>query len=287
VHFTYREIQAGDDLQQGDLLRRTPELDDIIDRIHPYYMNASYKRFMILTQSCDLVVRDGSPKADYISICAVRDIAEVLQRESIQYKANHITKGADVVSSKNRTRLTMFLSKLLNNNEPELFYLHDEPEVGIVEKSCAYLRLSISILKDHYDVVRDARILGLEGSFQAKLGWLVGNIYSRVGTEDWTPKQKTKEEFDKIIAAILDENIVFFDDEKIELAKKTHKEEQIKGKSVDELRELIFSLVVPPRKQEVYQAVINCLETNNLVPPERIAEARSKIFSQLSTIKLR
>jgi hypothetical protein len=40
----------------------------------------------------------------------------------------------------------------------------------------------------HFQTCLDAKILQLNDTFQAKLGWLVGQMYSRVGTRDWEPK---------------------------------------------------------------------------------------------------
>ena len=39
-----------------------------------------------------------------------------------------------------------------------------------------------------YDACLEARVLALSEEFRAKLGWLVGHIYSRVGTQDWPRK---------------------------------------------------------------------------------------------------
>ena len=51
---------------------------------------------------------------------------------------------------------------------------------------CALLRRpAVLSLVDNYEGLVAARTLTLNEEFRAKLGWLVGNIYSRVATRDW------------------------------------------------------------------------------------------------------
>lgn len=52
----------------------------------------------------------------------------------------------------------------------------------------ALLNLSIAIKSDlHLEKCTKAKVLQLTDTFQAKLGWLVGQLYSRVGTQDMDP----------------------------------------------------------------------------------------------------
>ena len=54
--------------------------------------------------------------------------------------------------------------------------------------------VSVTLLAKHYDVLRKARRRGLKDEFRSKLGWLVGNLYSRIGTTDWCePPERTRE----------------------------------------------------------------------------------------------
>ncbi len=57
--------------------------------------------------------------------------------------------------------------------------------MGISGYNCAFLALSVALKIEHYDLCLAAKIAQLTGEFQAKLGWLVGNLYSRVGTKEW------------------------------------------------------------------------------------------------------
>jgi len=49
---------------------------------------------------------------------------------------------------------------------------------------CAFLLLSIALRAEHYGALLEAKIAQLDDIFAAKLGWLTGNLYSRVGTPD-------------------------------------------------------------------------------------------------------
>ena len=74
----------------------------------------------------------------------------------------------------------------MKNKEPDYFFLSDDTSLGFPDRMVAFLKLSISLKADlHYDTCLSAKVLGLTDAFKAKLGWLVGNMYSRVGTPDW------------------------------------------------------------------------------------------------------
>ena len=65
-------------------------------------------------------------------------------------------------------------------------------------------RGSVAIKADHYEVLQKARIGQLAKEFRAKLGWLVGNMYSRIGTEDWSEPKERQAEQKKIVKQILE-----------------------------------------------------------------------------------
>lgn len=165
---------------------------------------------MVLTQTCDLVRRVGSAgnptcKARYISIAAVRPISLVFQREIQKFQYTPIEAKYQLCNENYRGRIKDFIARVLNNNEPEFFYLREEPSCGLTQPHCAFLALSIPVKSElHYDKILAAKILQLEDGFQHKLGWLTGNLYSRVGTPDWVPDVCTKEDFDNTINELLD-----------------------------------------------------------------------------------
>ena len=145
MHFTY-EVPEAIDLQQGDVLRRTDALNGIVTQYHPYYSaKTDYTHFLVLTQSCDLVRRDGRPcSTPYIGIAAVRPLLVALEREALRFQDNPILRRAKAISAGNRSKLDMFVVRLLNNNHKDYFYLHEDNAFDL-RSSCAFLRLAISL----------------------------------------------------------------------------------------------------------------------------------------------
>jgi hypothetical protein len=104
---------------------------------------------MVLTQTCDLVRRDGETcSAPYISVAAVRPIKNVLRMEAAKLQDTKL-RGTSI-GNMTRQRLAMFLESLMDNNKPGFFYLHTDLTLGISEPCCAFLRLSVSLHAQHY-----------------------------------------------------------------------------------------------------------------------------------------
>jgi hypothetical protein len=192
----YQQNAPLDRLEQGDILKKTDELQSLLAKYHPYYAeHKDNKFFVVLTQSCDLVLRGESCKAHYISLAPVRPLKVILKRH-FEGKLDNVGVGAQPFAThKVRTSLEQFLQRLFNNNEPSFFYYENAHQSGIYEEMCAMLALPISLKSEHYQTLRAAKLAGITDVFQAKLGWLVGQMYSRVGTPDIQPEtlsQKVK-----------------------------------------------------------------------------------------------
>lgn len=187
MHFTYAANPDFKSVTQGDILRRTPAIDDLLREVHPhFFQNGKNLFFMVLTQSCDLVRRNnGDCKSPYITISPVRLIDDVLNRQIQALKSSDLNTELPILTDKAKSKLSEFLQRLYNNNEPGYFFLEAEG-TDLPGDCCAYLNLSIAIkAREHYDKCLEAKSLELDASFQAKLGWLVGQIFARVGTADW------------------------------------------------------------------------------------------------------
>jgi hypothetical protein len=190
MHITYDLNLSETELMQGDVLQRTPALDELLKTVHPhFYQHPKNRYFLVLTQSCDLVIRQGGQcKAPYISLAPVRSLDLVLDRQLAQSSLTEVKAELPVVTARNKQKLFDFLHRLFNNNEPSYFYL-DSRDTPLEADCVAFLNLSIAIKAElHFQTCLDAKILQLNDTFQAKLGWLVGQMYSRVGTRDWEPK---------------------------------------------------------------------------------------------------
>lgn len=255
-HFTYCKPHG--DLCQGDVLRRTPQMDELLKAVHPHYLEPDYTHFVVLTQTCDLVRRSQQGcKSRYISLAAVRPLSLVVER-AICSKQTAIERAAGVCSSEHKGWLSDFLRKLLNNNLPEYFYLHQDPQLNFPVASCAFLQLSISVrAHQHYGVCLDARMLSLAEGFRAKLGWLVGNLYSRVGTEDWVPEHLNSRSFDEMIEGLLIASCPFVDAAKMKEAQR-----KLHGRELDPdaLRSFIEAVELPNNRKAVVDRVVKLLQ---------------------------
>lgn len=217
---TYRKHGSDAELEQGDILSRTPEILRVIGDVHPHYAKADYTHFLVLTQSCDLVRRNAEVKSRYITLAAIRPLDLVVAREIGNYQ-DDFDRTAKVCSTQHRRFLKQFIERLFNYNEQEYFYLHPETTQGLTEPSCAFLRLSVALNTDHYELCQCARILSLAPLYQAKLGWMVGHLYSRVGTDDWVPTVEPKHDYEKRVKDLLDKNGTWIDSKKLAAAKRT------------------------------------------------------------------
>ena len=278
MHFTYAD-PSGDpnvDLVQGDIIKRTPEVEAILRAAHPYYDKAEYKFFMLITQSCDLVRRSGSCKTRYLNIAAVRPLDVVLQR---YFDANCLRedfdKRAGVCSDKYRSRFVQFVERLLNNNEIEYFYLEQESSSGLSTDMCALLRETIPLrASEHYDTLLNARVLSLEEMFQAKLGWLVGQLYGRVGTDEWIPKAvPTQQAFDALVNVKAGAVCTWIPDRKLKKARK-----DIDPKLPDEeLRKKIELVRIKTVREEVLDRVVVIIQSK--IPGAQAAIIRTALGS--------
>ena len=187
VHFTYKQNPDMTSLCQGDVLKVTEDISSVLGKVHPFFLNGQYRYFMVLTQSCDLVRRDGKNcKTPYITLAAARSYSDFLERMLLNGKYAEKVNGLLLMDEKNKERAYQLVERVYNNTEAEYFFLYKEDILDFPESMVVYLKLSIALKSDeHYNKCLAAKVIELEDEFKAKLGWLVGNMYSRVGTADW------------------------------------------------------------------------------------------------------
>jgi hypothetical protein len=174
AHYAYRNPDKTT-LCQGDILRKTDELVAHLREYHPHFADhADYKYFMVLTQTCDLVRRNGDPcNSQYITIAAVRPVEVALLREAAK-RQDDWQQASRVISNKDRDALATFVKSLIDNNKERYFYIHTDAQLGIQQNCCVFLQLAVSLKAEHYDVCLAAKICELEEMFQAKLGFHIG-----------------------------------------------------------------------------------------------------------------
>lgn len=259
-HFTYHLPLDDENLHQGDVISRTNEVNALIKEVHPHFDDpVKYPFFLVLTQTCDLVKRDNkSCKARYISLAVVRPLTDVLNRivQDKQYKPFQIENG--IISIESIEKVKQQLARIINNNEPEYFYIYRQPSSGIVEDQSAFLKVSIAIRADlHYDSLLLAKVLQWKEAFEHKLGYLVGTSYSRIGTEDW-PEKDLAEKIDQYIK---DANV-------LPLEKKILKPLEKKFKNLQPTQQAILDEITDLKRTESEAKSKRIIDALNLVSDE-------------------
>ena len=208
LHFTYNEKINVTSLCQGDVLTITDEIRAVLKDCHPYFQHEQYKFFIVLTQSCDLVRRNGDCKSQYITLAAVRSYDEYIYRNANYFGVENF-KGLMLLDEKKFNTFFQLVERVYNNTESEYFFLAQDSNVGLNEHMIAYLKVSFALKSDlHYDKCLKAKKIELSDEFKAKLGWLVGEMYSRVGTKDWETLMKRSEFIDMIKKDLKDRFVV-------------------------------------------------------------------------------
>ena len=201
THWTYLEALPKDHLSQGDILLRSAELLKILDKVHPWFSDEKYSGFLVTTQSCDLVIRHGTCKAQHVNLVPIQPLSRLLPK-----LAKSTCEGfRGCLEEESKDRLRQLLDRVINQNEQAmgLFYLHSDNDVGISEPSVAQLRVGISLKIEHYPILQSARCGKLTEVFSAKMGWLAGNLYSRVATPDWTESPETSATAKTLVEGLL------------------------------------------------------------------------------------
>lgn len=188
-HWTYGDFGAADDLFQGDIISRSNELVGMLRGVFPYFCDERYIGFLVTTQSCDLVRRGTNPcKAKYISLAVIREVRPLLP-EMLEELCGTGVRG--IYKKESRFVAEQLLVRIINQNEQArgVFYLHPDADAGIATPSVALLRVTFSLRRQHYDLLMDSRCGRMQGEFANKLGWLSGNLFSRVATPDWNDQE--------------------------------------------------------------------------------------------------
>lgn len=275
THFTYQDEPDLYQLRQGDILKKTDDIKKILETVHSHYLKEDYIYFLVLTQSCDLERRSGKNcKAKYITLAAVRPFDLLIDRQIEKLQSRYKLIKGKILDDSDRNKLFDFIRRLLNNNESDYFYLHQDAGMSFPENCVTFLRLSVAIKANvHYESCLKAKTLELRDEFKAKLGWLVGNIYSRVGTDDWTPKTESESIFKKRINDILDRYCFWIDIKQLnkELLRLYTKDE-IDRKTPQAIFEVAEKLELLSKKDQLLKRLKELLLTKGYITDDTIID---------------
>ncbi|MFH1117173.1 MAG: hypothetical protein V1792_24915 [Pseudomonadota bacterium] len=192
-------------------------------------------------------------------VAPVLPLLSVIIGQIATYQSN-LEAYAGVCRQSARGDLNLFLQRLINNNVEEYFYLHSDADAGIIEHSCAYLRFCFGLdSSEYYNHLLENRTVGLTDPFANKLGWHMGWLYARVGTEDWVPDHVKQAEFDRMIRKLLLSAYLWIPDAKIEEATEVIRDwpcdECGLPKSQDEMRKLVDNMPGKTAKDKILGSI--------------------------------
>lgn len=218
---------------------------------------------MVLSQSCDLVRRNGKMcKTPYITLAAVREYSDFLERTLVSNKMAENYNGIFLVEERAKARVTQLVERVYNNTEPDFFFLYKEDALNFPKSMVVYLKVSIALKSElHYDACLNAKRLELSDEFKAKLGWLVGNMYSRVGTTDWESKMTDKARR-QMIEDEVNSRCVIGSKEQIRELKKKLNENPDALSSHDAAIECLASIIVKSKYEQVMDIIEEIFKSN-------------------------
>lgn len=266
--FTYAAIgDPKSDLCQGDIIQPSDAMRAVMKEVHPHFTDDKYVAFLVLTQTCDLVRRDGKPcKSRYINLAVVRPLRDVLLTmldracETVVVGNQH-AQGFYVEET--RSRAEQLLARVFNQNAQAegVFYLHPDEPARIAEPSVALLQVSVALRSyEHYDRLVEARSGRLAEPYQSKLGWLMGNLFSRVATRDWDELVKKA-----MVTAFLEPSDHIGDAQPRWISRKQVQAAErasadIGGKTPDEITACLAAHKVTPPKQVAIDRAISLVQ---------------------------
>lgn len=257
-------------LRQGDLLIKNEALRSAIARAHSYYADASdYSHFVVLTQSCDLIRRGTKPpRSRYITIAAVRSLQIVIDRFLAKHRFPNFEFPFAVCQKERETYAEQLLERLLNNTQDGLFFIRKASVKSINDDLCVFLPLSIALRAEHYESCLGAKIAQLDHIFAAKIGWLTGNLYSRVGTPDIEDHHSNPDTYkQEFYEEVLHKKTIWLSSRQFKRLKKLtrqwSKDNPGAGLSEPQARELLTQ--IPDEAAFVAQRAVEVLVNNNFL----------------------
>ena len=264
IHWTYQTRPSGnDDLQQGDILKPTDNtLVEEMKKLFPNMVDDSVLAFLIITQSCDLVQRsDGQSQTKLIQISPIQSISELIHTA---YKKKFGCFCPTLYDANRKKSILNLTERVINQNETTLglFYFHPEADAGISVEAVALLRKVLTFDSNtYYEKFQKIRSGRLGDSFQARLGWMVGHLYSRVGVKDWNeaPIEREKE-MNRILGSS--------DEQPIWVNEKVWKQIEPKvsefcRSSFEEKQKMIKEVEEKPLREKVINRIISILSNKN------------------------
>lgn len=233
---TEKDIES---LYQGDIIIID---DDIRENLIAHNRTkANTCRFVIiLTQSCDLVKRSdfgNGCKAQLLHMGFLSSFDEYFADNLRKYCEKGLFDGrVSIIEQGKSQKLKNHLERLFNNNSSDHFLIPEDVGQGLSNHHVVDLRDQCLISSNYYDNLLMNKQCELEEIYRAKLGYMVSQLFSRIGTRDWD-----KDELNLMLDSLINEKAVVLSKNKIKLVKEKEADLSSRYPSVD--------LLVPAIKQ--------------------------------------
>lgn len=193
----YQDIAPESGLQQGDILDKSPAILSALGKVFPEDLISKTNAFIVLTQTCDLMRRNKKPcKAKYINLATVSPLEDsiIMLLDDICDRAS-LNAGSTISGiyiSKDKYKAEQLIERILNQTEEDraLFYLPPQADAGIGVHSIVNLQVNAPLKVDCYDSLVGNLKGRLKNEYQNRLGWLVGNLFSRVAIPEFDINEK-------------------------------------------------------------------------------------------------
>jgi len=189
---------------------------------------------IVLTQSCDLVKRSefgNKCKAQLIHM----GLLSIFDEYFIENLSKYCEKGlfedkVRIIDQGNAQKLQNSLERLFNNNINDYFFIPEDNGQGLASHYIVDIRDQCLISFDFFeDIIRNKRC-ELEEIYRAKLGYMISQLFSRIGTKDWN-----KQELENTIKVLISENSIILSKDKVRMAKQKEPELLSKYPAVEQL----------------------------------------------------
>lgn len=136
------------------------------------------------------------------------------------------------------------------------------------------LALPIAFKPEHYDKLLSAKVVGVTDVFQAKLGWLVGQLYSRVGTPDYEDRKLAE-----MVRSYTDGLALWLEEAEDKALRKMVEERKAANGGLGIGRQELSQMIgkIPKRKAAAIAAVLDVAIEQGLIPVEGLARRNFRI----------
>jgi hypothetical protein len=209
-------------LFQGDIIF----IDDAIrsNLIALYQDRVKKAEFaIVLTQSCDLVKRSdlgNQCKAQLIHMGILSIFDEYFLDDLSKYCEKGLFEDKVLIIDEGKAqKLQNSLEKLFNNNISDHFFIPEDSGKGLANHYVVDLRDQCLISYEYFEDILGNKRCELEEIYRAKLGYMVSQLFSRIGTKDWN-----KQELENTIKGLINANSIILSKDKVRKARQREAE---------------------------------------------------------------